>query len=168
MDKIQEIQKAMECDEWMTEEEHERLSYLLNELNRVKEDRASWRRVAERLQSEADAAKEETDKRLKRATDALSDIAFGRVEGDYSDVRQYAREVLEEVDGCDGENETLPAWIEDYYIVLQQCRELKRENERLLKALDHVRFYCAGTDFDHVSKWILKTVHGEGDNNALS
>lgn len=40
------------------------------------------------------------NERIKKSYDklleALEDIAFGRIAGDYSDVRQYAREILEE------------------------------------------------------------------------
>lgn len=40
----------------------------------------------------------------ERYREALEDIAFGRVEGDYSDVRRHAREALEQKeDGADGQ-----------------------------------------------------------------
>ncbi|MCR8629672.1 hypothetical protein [Paenibacillus radicis (ex Xue et al. 2023)] len=37
-----------------------------------------------------------------------------------------------------------------------QIRRLREENERLHKAIDRVGFYCAGTEFNHVSKFVLR------------
>lgn len=37
----------------------------------------------------------------------------------------------------------------------------RKENERLQKALDRIGFYCAGTDLEHVSNFVLKVKSGE-------
>ncbi|MGQ5392907.1 hypothetical protein ACT8ZS_19005 [Paenibacillus sp. M.A.Huq-84] len=43
----------------------------------------------------------------------------------------------------------------------EQIRRLREENERLHKAIDRVGFYCAGTEFNHVSKFVLRIKSGE-------
>lgn len=42
-----------------------------------------------------------------------------------------------------------------------QYHELLEKVERLEKALDKIGFYCAGTDFEHISDFVLKVKRGE-------
>lgn len=45
--------------------------------------------------------------------------------------------------------------------VLNELDAAKQENERLLKALDRIGFYCAGTELQNVSEFVLRVKNGE-------
>jgi hypothetical protein len=62
-----------------------RWEHWMAESNQLEEDKLN-------LERERDKLKQENE----QLRGALEDIAFGRVEGDYSDARQYASEALEE------------------------------------------------------------------------
>lgn len=49
----------------------------------------------------------------------------------------------------------------------QEIAELKRDKERLERALDKIGFYHAGTDHNHISELVLKVLKGADTDSAM-